>query len=86
MGNPQLHKYGSVATSIGLVEASVIVCRLPMAPKKLQTGIPGLGDSARHRIDYSSRTFRAEMSAAGTPNANEILWVKKHREPQGVTL
>ena len=86
MGNPQLHKYGSVTTSMGLVEASVIVCRLPTAPKKLQTGIPGLGDSARYSINYLSRTLRAEMSAAGTPDANEIPWVKKHHEPQGVTL
>lgn len=58
-----------------------------MTPKKLRVGIAGLGRmGARHALHFLTRTPRAELVAASTPDNDEIQWAKTHLEPFGVTL
>jgi myo-inositol 2-dehydrogenase / D-chiro-inositol 1-dehydrogenase len=58
-----------------------------MAPKKLQVAVAGLGRMGkRHAINFLSRTPRAELVAAFSPDPEELQWGKQHLEPYGVAL
>ncbi|KAF2737837.1 NAD(P)-binding protein [Polyplosphaeria fusca] len=58
-----------------------------MAPRKLQVAAAGLGRMGkRHAINFLSRTPRAELVAAFSPDPEELQWGKQHLEPYGVVL
>ncbi|KAI9717008.1 MAG: hypothetical protein M1812_004943 [Candelaria pacifica] len=58
-----------------------------MPPRKLQVAIAGLGRmGARHAMHFLTRTPRAQLVAACTPDESELAWARIHLEPNGVTL
>lgn len=59
-----------------------------MAPaRKLKIACAGLGRmGARHALNLLTRTPRAELVAAFTPDPKELEWAKGELEPYGVTL
>ncbi|KAG9497366.1 hypothetical protein J7337_010226 [Fusarium musae] len=58
-----------------------------MAPQKLKIAAAGLGRiGKRHAINFLSRTPRAELVAAFTPDPTEMAWAKVNLEPHGVKL
>ena len=58
-----------------------------MTAKKLQIAVAGLGRmGARHAINLLTRTPRAQLVAAFSPDEEELAWAKVHLEPQGVKL
>ncbi|CAA9959875.1 NAD-binding Rossmann fold oxidoreductase family protein [Pyrenophora teres f. maculata] len=60
-----------------------------MAPvvRRLRVAVSGLGRmGARHALHFLHRTPRAELTAAFTPDENEVAWAKKNLEPWGVKI
>lgn len=58
-----------------------------MAPKKLKIACAGLGRMGkRHALHFLTRTPRAELVAASSPDLAEIAWARVHLEPFGVKL
>lgn len=58
-----------------------------MPPKKLQIAVAGLGRmGARHAMNLLTRTPRAQLVAAFSPDEKELAWAKNHLEPEGVKL
>jgi len=58
-----------------------------MAIQKLKVGVAGLGRvGKRHVMNFLTRTPRAEVVAAFSPDPKELAWGKEHLEPSGVTL
>ncbi|KAF2475053.1 NAD(P)-binding protein [Lindgomyces ingoldianus] len=58
-----------------------------MSTKRLQIAAAGLGRMGkRHALNFLSRTPRAELVAAFSPDPVELQWGKQHLEPYGVTL
>ncbi|KAI1079522.1 hypothetical protein F5B20DRAFT_581304 [Whalleya microplaca] len=56
-----------------------------MATRKLKVGIAGLGRmGARHALNFHTRTPRADLVAAFTPDPKEVTWA--HKELPGVTV
>ena len=60
-----------------------------MAPtvRRLRVAVSGLGRmGARHALHFLHRTPRAELTAAFTPNEEEVAWARENLEPWGVTI
>ena len=58
-----------------------------MPSKKLQIAVSGLGRmGARHATNLLTRTPRAQLVAAFSPDGQELAWAKVHLEPEGVKL
>ncbi|KAF2236600.1 NAD(P)-binding protein [Viridothelium virens] len=58
-----------------------------MPPRKLQIACSGLGRmGARHALNLLTRTPRAQLVAAFSPDEKELAWAKVHLEPSGVKL
>ncbi|KAI0011021.1 hypothetical protein F4779DRAFT_626855 [Xylariaceae sp. FL0662B] len=56
-----------------------------MATRKLKVGIAGLGRmGVRHALNFHTRTPRADLVAAFTPDPKEVTWA--HKELPGVTV
>ncbi|KAL9089125.1 MAG: hypothetical protein Q9165_005938 [Trypethelium subeluteriae] len=58
-----------------------------MPARKLQIACAGLGRmGARHALNLLTRTPRAQLVAAFSPDEKELAWAKIHLEPSGVKL
>ncbi len=58
-----------------------------MAISKLKVGVAGLGRMGkRHALHLLTRTARAELVAAFSPDETELAWARSNLEPYGVKL
>ncbi|KAL1956465.1 hypothetical protein VTO42DRAFT_7263 [Malbranchea cinnamomea] len=58
-----------------------------MPSQKLQVGCAGLGRMGRrHAMNFLTRTPRASLVAAFSPDEKELEWAREHLAPYGVTL